>query len=320
MTLPATLNNAACVVLGGGGFLGAQLCPRLVKLGARVRAYGKSRYFDEPLRQVHWQTGRLDDIPKLASLVEGADIVFHLAGATTPASAEASRIDDVTVNVIGSINLLDLCRNAGVGRVVFASSGGTVYGEAGAPPYREDAPTRPISTYGINKLAVEHYLMLYNRLYGMRNVILRVANPFGPYQQGLKNQGVIPVFARKALTREAIKIWGDGSVTRDYLYGGDAADAMIAAALYRGQEPVFNVGSNKGRSLRDVVASLETVLGRSIDVEYQAARRFDAAVNVLDCSLAKRELGWTAGTGWEAALKTTCDWIAADIARDGTER
>lgn len=314
MSEARSMAGLTCLVVGGGGFLGAQLCPRLVQLGAKVRAYGRTRYFDAPLKGAHWFTGTLEDVQKLATVLEGVDIVFHLAATSSPASAEASRVADLNTNVGGSLGLLDLCRHGGINRVVFASSGGTVYGNADKPPFSERTLPKPISAYGINKLAAEHYHRLYNYLYGMRNISLRIANPFGRYQHGMKNQGVVPVFARRALQGEAIKIWGDGSAARDYLDGRDVAAAMIRAALYQGSEDTFNVGSGVARSLKDVLASLERVLERPLVVEYQPARRIDVATSVLDCSLAERELGWRATTDWMAALTETCAWIREDIA------
>jgi len=314
MTVLSSLSGATCVVVGGGGFLGAQLCPRLVSLGANVRAYGRTRYFDSPLKGTHWFTGPLDDVQKLATVLEGADVVFHLAGTSSPASAEASRIADLTTNVGGSLGLLDLCRHIGIRRVIFASSGGTVYGNATDAPFSERTLPQPISAYGINKLTVEHYFRLYNHLYGMRNITLRIANPFGSYQHGLKHQGVVSVFTRLMLEARSIKIWGDGSVTRDYLYGGDVAEAMIKAALYEGRESIFNVGSGIGRSIKDVVSSLEQVLGIEAKIEHLPERPFDVKISVLDCSLAERELDWNASHDWIEALTTTCAWIREDIA------
>lgn len=314
------LEGKTCVVVGGGGFLGAQLTPKLVALGAKVRVFGRTRYFARPLYGAHWTSGTLDDVEKLVAVLSGADIVFHFAGASSPAGAEANRISDLSTNVGGSVALMDLCRHSGVGRIVFASSGGTIYGDAGLPPFSETTLPRPISTYGINKLGVEHYLRLYNHLYGMRNVSLRMANPFGPYQHGTKQQGAISVFTRLMLEDGVIRIWGDGTATRDYLYGGDAADAMIAAALYDGGAEVFNIGSGVGRTLNEVVASLETVLGVTARVEYLPKRAFDVAASILDCRLAETELGWRASCDWNAALALTCDWIRQDVAAERAGR
>ena len=198
-------------------------------------------------------------------------------------------------------------------RIVFASSGGTVYGNSEHTPFAETTPPHPISAYGVNKLAAEHYLKIYNRNYGMKNLALRIANPFGRYQHGFKNQGVIPIFARKALSGERLKIWGDGSVTRDYIFGADVAQAMAISARYDGKEEVFNIGSGVGRSLNEVITDLSAVLGRKIEVDYADSRGFDVPVSVLDCSLAKQELGWSATSSWLTSLRITCDWIRQDM-------
>ena len=193
------LSGTVCTIVGGGGFLGANLAMALRAEGAEVRAFGRTRHFDEPLEGVLWMGGTLDDLQKLSILLDGVDVVFHLVGTSTPASAETSRVEDVKSSILGTIGLLDLCRSLNVKRVVFTSSGGMIYGNSLKTPFAETTTPHPVSTYGINKLAAEQYFQMYNRNYGMRNLVLRIANPFGAYQHGLKNQGVIPVFLRKAL-------------------------------------------------------------------------------------------------------------------------
>lgn len=300
-------------IIGGGGFLGVHLAQALKQHGAEVRAYGRSLYFPEALKSVDWMSGTLEETQKLSAFLDGADCVFHLAGTSTPASSEANRQQDVANAVIGSLNLLDLCIKLGIDKVVFASSGGTVYGDAASPPFSERTTPNPISTYGINKLSAEFYFRLYNRTCGMRNVILRIANPFGPYQHVLKRQGVIPIFIRQALEGKPIRIWGDGTVTRDYLFGSDVAEAMVAAAQHDGPESVFNIGSGVGRSLNDILASLQDVLGVEPDIQYQPSRSLDIPSSVLDCTLAAQVLGWRARTPWSDALRETWQWTRDDI-------
>ena len=309
----SSLSGAVCAIIGGGGFLGANLALALKAAGAEVRAFGRTRYFDAPLENVRWMNGTLNDLQKLSVLLTGVDVVFHLAGTSTPSSAETNRTEDVQGSILGTIHVLDLCRELNVNRVIFTSSGGTVYGNVSNPPFSESTTPEPISAYGINKLAAEQYLRMYNRSYGMKNIVLRIANPFGPFQHGLKNQGIIPIFLRKALLDQPLKIWGNGSATRDYVFGADVAQAMLAAARYEGNESVFNVGSGVGRSINEVIHDLEHVLGREIVREYTPARNIDVSVSVLECSLAKRELGWFARSEWLTALEATRDWISEDL-------
>lgn len=306
------LEGTTCLVVGGGGFLGAHLCPKLIDAGASVRAFGRSRYYDQPLRGTKWVSGNLNELDKLAGLLDGVDVVFHLAGTSSPASAEAGRTNDLMQNVQGSLTILDMCRHAGVNRVVFASSGGTVYGAAERPPFTETTLPKPISSYGINKLGAEHFHLLYNHLYGMENVVLRIANPYGPFQHGLKNQGAVAIFIRRALAGQEIRIWGDGNTRRDYLFAGDVANAMIAVAKYKGPHTTFNVGSGVGRSLLELISTLEKALDRKISVSHLPPRIFDVRESVLDCSLARKELNWQCESDWDESVALTCDWIKSD--------
>lgn len=315
-TRKGELSGTVCAIIGGGGFLGANLAIALKAEGAEVRAFGRTRYFRAPLEGVRWMGGTLNDSQKLSTLLDGVDVVFHLAGTSTPASAETNRVEDARSSILGTISLLDLCRNLNVNRVVFASSGGTIYGNSPNIPFSESTSPRPISTYGINKLAAEQYFQLYNRSLGMKNVVLRISNPYGPFQHGLKNQGVIPIFLRKALMRERLKIWGDGNVIRDYIFSADVAQAMVAAAQYDGNAAVFNIGSGIGRSLNQVIADLATILSHDIQVDYAPSRGFDVPASVLDCSLARRELGWSATSDWLTSLRTTADWVREDLGFD----
>jgi UDP-glucose 4-epimerase len=176
-----SLRGVSCIVLGGGGFIGANLCRRLASSGLRVRAFGRRCLFPEALDGVEWYQGNFSDAAALAAAMETYDVVFHLVHATTPHSANLDMAADVQQNVMSSLALMDISRNLGVKRVVFVSSGGTVYGPAAQIPTPETAPTEPITAYGISKLAIEKYFALYQRLYGLDYRILRVANPFGPY-------------------------------------------------------------------------------------------------------------------------------------------
>ena len=175
-----SVGEPSCIVLGGGGFIGANLCRRLASSGMRVRAFGRRCLFPEALEGVEWYQGDFTDAVLLASAIETFDIVYHLVHATTPHSANLDMAGDVQQNVISSLALMDISRNLGVKRIVYVSSGGTVYGPAAQIPTPETAPTDPITAYGISKLAIEKYLSLYQRLHGLDYRILRVANPFGP--------------------------------------------------------------------------------------------------------------------------------------------
>jgi UDP-glucose 4-epimerase len=198
-----------------------------------------------------------------------------------------------------------------VRKLVFVSSGGTVYGVPHSTPVAEDHPTDPLSSYGIHKLTVEKYLALAHRLHGLDYRIVRPANLYGPRQRLDIAQGAVAVFLDRALRDQPIQIWGDGSVVRDYVYVADAVDAMLKAASFEGAQRIFNLGSGKGASLNQLVAEIEQLLGRPVKVEHSEARVLDVPVNVLDASLAERLLGWRASTPLREGLRRTCEWLRA---------
>jgi UDP-glucose 4-epimerase len=305
------LANMRCVVLGGGGFVGTNLCRALVGRVASLRIFGRRLSFPEAVDNVEWISGDFTDTERLTTAISGCDVVFHLLNATTPASSNLDKVADLQANVVGTLRLLDACRAEGVRRVIFVSSGGTIYGIPKLVPTPESAPTSPITAYGVSKLAIEKYLSLYEYSYGLEYRALRVANPFGPYQLAVKHQGAIAAFMRQVLLQQPIEIWGDGSVVRDYIYIDDVVRAMTAAVEHQGPSRVFNIGSGEGRSLRDIVASIESVSGIKASVRYVDGRSIDVPRSVLDTRLAHAELGWQPQFDFPAGIRRTWDWIKA---------
>jgi UDP-glucose 4-epimerase len=197
-----------------------------------------------------------------------------------------------------------------VRKIVFISSGGTVYGIPHEVPIPESASTDPISAYGISKLAIEKYLALYHYLYGCDYSVLRVANSFGPYQSPHRRQGLIAAFMHRIARGQAVEIWGDGRVVRDFVYIDDVIDAVLAAAVYGGSHRVFNVGAGIGRSVLEVVTDIADVLGRpDVAPIHKPGRATDVPVNVLNIALIQREFGWSPRTDWRQGLRLTADWI-----------
>jgi|SRR6202521_1001637 len=300
--------QGSCIVLGGGGFLGTNLCRRLVSSGLRVRAFGRRRLFPEALRGIEWYQGDFSDSASLAVAIESFDVVFHLIHSTTPQSSILDMAGDIQQNVLPSLALLDISRKLGVKRIIFISSGGTVYGRTDQIPTPETASTEPVTAYGITKLAIEKYLALHEYLYGLDFRVLRVTNPFGPYQVAPKNQGVIAALISHALSGEPMEIWGDGSTVRDFLFVDDVVDAFEAAAGDQGSARIFNIGSGKGRSLLEVIAAIERLLNRRLDITWNAKRSVDLPISVVAIDRAREHLGWTPKTKFETGLQRTIDW------------
>lgn len=304
-----------CLLLGGGGFIGAAVADELLSAGASVRILERSEVQPPQHRVSHpsveWMTGNFLDQGDIARAVAGVDAVFHLVSTTLPKSSNDDPVFDIQSNVGGTLHLLNQMVKNDVKRIVFASSGGTVYGAPEHMPIREDHPTNPLVSYGIAKLTIEKYLALYRRQYGLEPVVLRVANPYGWGQRLGVAQGVVGEFIKRALSGERIDIWGDGSVVRDYLYVSDVARAFRLAVDYQGAETLFNIGSGVGTSLNDLIASIEVILGHSIERKYSIGRSFDVPVSVLDISRARRELGWVPEVDLASGLQKTVAWFAS---------
>lgn len=285
-----------CVIFGGGGFIGSAIADRLLQDGHELRVFERPRVL--PYRQfsasekVEWVTGDLLSIHDVTDAVTGMDAVLHLVSFTLPKSSNDDILYDVQTNLVATIQLLNVMLAQNVKRLLFISSGGTVYGVPRHIPIDEDHPTDPLVSYGITKLAIEKYLLMYQRLYAIRSIILRVSNPYGPRQRVETAQGAATIFLYRALHDVPIEIWGDGSVVRDYIYISDVADAFAAALTYQGQKSVFNISSGVGTSLNDLISEIERLLGRPVNRQYISARPFDVPVSILSNKLAGMELEW----------------------------
>jgi UDP-glucose 4-epimerase len=307
-----TIAGRTCLILGAGGFIGQALANSLVTEGASVRGYGRRPRFSNPSARVDWGGTEFSDDLALARAVDGCDYVFHLIGGSLPESANKDPAAEMLASAHRTIHLLDLCRVSGVRKVLFASSGGTVYGIPKAVPITEIMETFPISAYGITKLAVEKYLYLYEYLHGLNYMALRIANPFGPYQDPRKRQGIVAAVISRILANKPVEIWGDGTVVRDFIYIEDVASAFISAARYDGRTRILNIGSGVGRSINDIVASIGSAMGVGEPQKvYHPGRASDVPVNVLDISLACKELEWAPLSEWTTSLQATAGWLGA---------
>jgi len=303
-----------CLVLGGAGFIGSHIADALVENGYAVRIFDlprrKMTNVAHLLDRVEVIEGDFTNEADLERALPGADYVFHLVGTTLPQSSNENPTYDAESNLIATLRLLQLARTRDVKKIIFISSGGTVYGVPQTIPIPETHPTFPVSAYGITKLAIEKYLHLYHHLYGMDYVVLRVSNPYGERQQSVgAQQGVVPVFMNRLRRGEPIIIWGDGSVVRDWLYVKDVAQAFVLALKNTSPHRIFNVGSGVGLSLNELLAMLSRVAGITPHVSYTASRPTDVPCNVLDTTRIRAEWGWSATTPMEVGLTRTWDWV-----------
>ena len=299
------------LILGGNGFIGSHLCRALVEAGHEVKVFDRPGTIPclEIPSSVESVSGNFSQQDFVEQALAGCDAAFHLVSTTIPKTSNDNPIYDLETNLVDTVRLLESARRQSVRKVIFASSGGTVYGIPQQIPIRENHPTEPICSYGIGKLAIEKYLHLFEHLYGLSYCVLRIANPYGEGQSPTRPQGAISVFAYKALLGEPITVWGDGSVVRDYIYVGDVMTAFLKALAYEGEQRVFNVGSGIGHSINDILATIESIREQAVKRNYGDTRTFDVPVNILDISRARRHLGWEPSIPLAEGLTRTMAWL-----------
>lgn len=299
-------------VLGATGFVGQHLVENLLAQGHNVSILSRISAKDARVRfsssDVRWVVGDWRQSESLKEAMKDAEICFHLISTTLPRSSNEDPVYDVTSNVCGSIEMLQTAVNLGCRKVVFISSGGTIYGIPQSLPITELHPLEPNSSYGIGKLAIEKYLRLFSTLYGLDYGIVRLANPYGEGQQLDRSQGAVSVFLDRTLSGKAIEIWGDGSVVRDYIYITDAVDGITKVASYAGVEKIFNIGSGSGLSLIYILGEIEKLLNKKANVKFLAARPFDVPSNVLSIDRAKALLHFRPTTSFNQGLDLTASW------------
>jgi len=281
------------LVLGGTGFIGSHIVDALLEAGHVIKVLDRTlKYRNDKFPQhVEYIQADFSDSLVLLEALTGIDAVIHLVSSTVPGTSNLDPIADIQSNLVNSVNLFKAMQQADVKRIIYFSSGGTVYGNPMQLPISESHSTHPISSYGIIKLAIENYLFMHQKLYGLIPIVLRLSNPYGPRQGHLGAQGVVGTFLRQIMQNQPIKIWGDGSVIRDYIYIADAVSACLAA-IDSEVQGVFNVGSGAGYSLLDIIQAIEDCTQQKAQLIFEPKRGFDVKEVVLDCSLAKEKFNW----------------------------
>jgi UDP-glucose 4-epimerase len=303
------IRGVRALVTGGAGFIGSNLVDALIARGDSVDivdnlSSGKRENVHAQAR-LHVQDIR-EPLEELFSELR-PEVCFHLA-AQADVRVSVERPDyDAEVNVIGTVHVLEAARSVGA-RVVFASSGGAIYGECDEPA-DESSERRPLAPYGTAKLAGEEYLLTYQRLHGMANVVLRFANVFGPRQDPNGEAGVVAIFLGRLRDGETCLIFGDGEQERDYVFVGDVVAAALAAAGVEGG--VYNVGTGRATSVIELYDLCRKVAGSELAAKHDPPRAGELQRSVLDVSKAADELSWRPGTSLEEGLRQTWNWIRA---------
>ena len=311
------------LITGGAGFIGSNLVDRLLAEGHSVDvvddlssgslgnlADARSNHDSE------FTFHRLDiRSPDLVELIvrRQPEVVFHLAAQMDVRVSVARPVFDAEINIIGSLNVLEGARQAGARKVVFASSGGTIYGDPDPVelPLRETHPQQPLSPYGVSKKAVGDYLVAYRQLHDLEFTALALANIYGPRQNPHGEAGVVAIFVGRLLDGESCTIFGDGSMTRDYTFVDDVVDAF-ARASDRGDGLLLNIGTGKETSVRELYDGVAHYVGSTAEPQYAPERPGELKRSCLDPGRASIHLGWKPWTTMEMGISQTVDWFRSD--------
>ena len=278
------------LVIGGNGFIGSNLVKALIKENHNVSVFDALTP-DNQLQGVRYYTGDFVNIQDYKYIFNDIDIVYHLISTTTPNSKREQIVYDIESNLVSTIKLLNLCVDEGVKKIIFASSGGTVYGE-NSINLSEDNLCSPIGAYGINKFAIERYLETFKKYYGLDYTVLRISNPYGLSHKN-KKQGLINVVLNNIKNGKPVEIWGDGSIERDYIFVDDVCAAFIKAIKYDDSEgDVFNICSSNSVCINDILKIINQVVKKDFEVTYTECRKIDIPTSKLNNSKAKRILNW----------------------------
>jgi UDP-glucose 4-epimerase len=299
------------LVTGGAGFIGSQVADRFIAEGHEVAVFDDLssgfREFVPP--RARFFAGDLAD----AAAVEAAvaefrpELVDHHAAQIDVRKSVSDPVWDARVNILGSIGLMQACVTHGVRKLVYASTGGALYGEGRQLPAPESHPVNPEAPYGASKHTVEHYLYIWKLLHGLDYTVLRYPNVFGPRQNPHGEAGVNAIFIGLMLAGKRPRIFGDGTAVRDYLFVDDVVAANVLA-LTRGSGEMVNLGTGVGTSVLDIVRELNTILGTTIEPLHEPARPGEVQRIYLDASRAREVLGWTPQVGFHDGLARTVEW------------
>lgn len=300
------------LVTGGAGFIGSNISIKLLEMGFEVRILDdlSSGYLSNVPEKAHFIEGSTVDGNKVMEAASGVDYIFHLAASVGNKRSIDDPIYDATINVLGTLNVLEAARKTGVKKLVYSSSAG-IFGELKTLPIKEDHPQEPDSPYGVSKLAAEKNCLVYMKLYGVPCVCLRYFNVYGVHQRFDAYGNVIPIFADRILRGIPMTIFGDGEQTRDFVNVADVAQANIRSALSPATG-VFNIGSGTRITINSLASLMEKVSGKSVGVEYGPERPGDVRDSLANVAEAMKGFAYDPMSDIEVGLHEYMNWIKSD--------
>ncbi len=304
------------LILGADGFLGSSLTKSLVKDGKyKIRAFdlfegGVLRNLKGFEKKVEIFLGNFLNRADLKKALKGIDYVFHYISLTTPGSSMKDPLIDVDTNIRGTVVLLEECVKAKIKKFIFSSSGGAIYGNQRKKFLSENDLSNPISPYAISKLTIEKYMEYYRINHGLNYLIIRYSNPYGPGQNVVGSQGIIPIFLNLIKQKKPITIFGDGENTRDYIFISDAIENTKKLAFrQKTKYRLYNLGRGKGTTINEVVDTIRKVTEKNVKIKKIPARSIDVRRIILDIRRIKKEIKYSFAVNLEEGIKKTWNWI-----------
>lgn len=303
------------ILFGGAGFIGTNLAIELSQdENNDITLVDRDIIFFEDLRKLNLQKfsyveSDFSENTNFDELLEGQEVVYHLVSTTVPTTSNQQIPQELSANIIVTSKLLEACVRQNVKKVIFISSGGTVYGKEVCCPLKEETPTYPISSYGLQKITIEKLLYLYHYMYNLDYRIVRLSNPYGPYQRPNGILGAVTTFTYKALNDEEITVFGDGSVVRDFIYIDDAVDAIIKIATQNVEQKTFNLGCGYGTSIKQLLDIISSTLNIHLKIKYVEGRSVDVPVNYLDIQRYEKYFGTLSPISLEEGIKKTAEFM-----------
>jgi UDP-glucose 4-epimerase len=301
------------LVTGGAGFIGSHIVDAYISKGYEVvivdnLSSGKKENANPKAKFYYCDITRLDALKKIFERERPAIVNHHAAQINVRHSVTHPQ-DDATINILGSLNLLECCREFKIKKFIYASSGGAVYGDAKRLPCTENTPVNPLCPYGVSKHTIEHYLYLYSSLYGLDYVILRYSNVYGPRQDPHGEAGVVAIFTQLLRKGKAAVINGDGNQTRDFVFVEDVAQANTSATELLTKSHIFNIGSGNESSVNEIYSNLKAILKSKNTAVHREAVPGEVRRIYLDHAKATKELEWKPRISLKMGLKKTVEWF-----------
>lgn len=305
------MSKSTAILLGGTGFLGTALARRLVAEEWDVHVVGRRPLKSAAVPVPSWfnYQASLDDAIVLRKLLSHYPTLVHLASTTTPSTSAQSPAREAEENIIPTLRLLEVLAEFEPARLIYISSGGTLYGNPTVLPVSETHPLQPLSNYGVGKVAIEGFLKVYAKQHGEQITILRPSNLYGPEQPLRQGFGVIRTMLEYAQQGKPMEFWGDGETVRDFLFIDDWVDACIRLMKPNAPTGIYNVGVGEGCSLNSLRAIVERVTGRELKVHWKPSRSVDVSGIVLDSTRLRKATGWTPKVSLEEGVKKMWAWL-----------